>query len=327
MAEPKVVAGPMRRLRDHALRYWKRARNAKSPGLFVARLLGRPLPDRLYMQIGHRFFFGFWPDFERPQTLSENIMSYILRGRDPLLKVAADKVRARQYVAERVGQKYLVPLYGVWERADDIPLETLPRPCVLKPAAASGLVTFLRPGVEVDLDNLREVLRNWLRLDYSRNHREWSYQGIKQRILAEKMLVEPDGQPPADYKLWVIGNKVRMITVDRDRFTQRTRNVYRANWDQVDARQYPAGNHPADSRPPQIDLMIEVAEHLAAPFEFLRVDCYLNGDDSLYVGELTVSPGAGYERFEPASLERELGGYWPPLSASRNARDTPSPAL
>jgi len=310
-------------MRVRALRAWNRIKKTKAPIVYLARLLGRWLPDRVYLQLGHLFFFGFWPNFERPRALSENIMAYILRCRDPMLKIAADKVRTRQYVAERIGQKYLVPLYGVWERADDVPLTTLARPCVLKPTAASGLVTFLRPGVEVDLDNVRETLRDWLRCDYSRYHREWSYQGIRQRIIVEKMLLGPDGDAPPDYKLWVIGKKVRMITVDRNRFTQRTRNVYRANWEQVDARQYPCENHPTDPRPVQLDQMIDIAEYLAAPFEFLRVDCYLAGDDSLYVGEFTSSPGAGYERFEPASIAYEMGSYWPAPSAQRagdNAR-------
>jgi hypothetical protein len=314
MAQSQAVTGPMRRLRRQVLRTCRRVRHVKSPGLFIARLLGRALPDRLYMQLGHTMFFGFWPDFEHPATLSENIMASILRCRDPILKIAADKVRTRQYVAERVGQKYLVPLYGVWERAEEIPLQTLSRPCVLKPSAASGLVTFLRPAVDVDLEAVRATLRDWLRRDYSRYHREWAYQGIPQRILAEKMLIGDDGQPPPDYKLWVIGKKVRMITVDRDRFTQRTRNIYRADWEWVDVRQYPCGNHPPDPRPRQLDELIAVAEQLAEPFEFLRVDCYLN-EDSLYVGEFTVSPGAGYERFEPASFSRELGSHWTAAAA------------
>lgn len=316
MAQSQVAGRPVHPLRLRAKHTWKRVRNAKGFGLSFARLLGRYLPDRVYMQIGHRVFFGFWPDFERPQTLSENIMSYVLRCRDPILKIAADKARTREFVAERVGRKYVIPSYGVWERADDVPLETLPRPCVLKPTAASGLVTFLRPGVQADFDELRETLRDWLRRDYSRYHREWSYKGIRQRIIAEQMLLADDGQPPPDYKLWVIGRKVRMITVDRNRFTQRTRNIYRLPWQMVDARQYPCENHPPDPRPPQLDEMIAVAESVAEPFEFLRVDCYLAGD-SLYIGEFTSSPGAGYERFEPASLAREMGSYWPPVSPAR----------
>jgi hypothetical protein len=317
MPEPQMLSRPARPLRVRALRIWNRIKNNKGLTLYFARLLGRWLPDRIYMQLGHLLFFGFWPNFERPRALSENIMAYVLRCRDPLLKVAADKARTRQYVAERIGEQYLVPLYGLWERADDIPLATLPRPCVLKPTAASGLVTLLRPDVDANLDDLRETLHDWLQRDYSRYHREWSYQGIQQRIMAEQMLVGPDGEPPPDYKLWVIGKKVRMITVDRNRFTQRTRNIYRANWEQVDARQYPCANHPTDPRPAQLDHLIDVAEYLAAPFEFMRVDCYLAGDDSLYVGEFTSSPGAGYERFEPDAVAYEMGGYWPRVASPR----------
>ena len=94
-----------------------------------------------------------------------------------------------------------------------------------------------------------------------------------------------------------------------ERFIDRTRNLYRPDWDWIDVRQYPCRNHPPDPRPKQLEELIAVAEHLAAPFEFLRVDCYLD-EDSLYVGELTPSPGAGYERFEPASFSRELAGWW-----------------
>jgi hypothetical protein len=301
---------PVRKLRNRALHTLRRVSNVKSPGLAIARLLGRPLPDRLYMQLGHRLCFGQWPDFEQPRTASEHIMASMLRCRDPLLKTAADKIAARGYIAERIGARYLVPLYGAWDDADEIPLETLPRPCVLKPSAASGQVKLLRPGEAVDIEALREALRAWLRIDYSRVHREWAYEGLQQRIMAEKMLVGDDGQPPPDYKLWVIGRKVRMITVDRDRFSSRTRNLYRTDWEWLDVRHHPCANHPPDPRPPQLDALIAIAEELAAPFEFLRVDCYLDGDSSFYVGELTVSPGAGYERFEPASFSREMAGWW-----------------
>jgi hypothetical protein len=313
--EREVVTSPMRRLRFRALRTLRRLRHIQSPGLVIARFLARPLPDRLYMQLGHRFVFGSWPDFAQPKTFSECMMASMLRCRDPILKTATDKICARRYIAERVGHRYLVPLYGAWASADEIPLDTLARPCVIKPSAASGRVKLLRPGEAVDIESLRDTLRDWLRLDYSRFNREWAYQGLQQRIMAEAMLMGDDGQPPPDYKLWVFGQKVRMITVDRDRFTGRTRNLYRADWEWIDVRQDPCQNHPPDPRPKQLDELISVAESLAAGFEFLRVDCYLDRD-SLYVGELTVSPGAGYERFEPVSFSREMAGWWTPPARS-----------
>ncbi len=298
------------------LAHWKsdarlllaRIRRARRLDLRVARALGRPLPDRLYLQLGHLFYFGRWPDFEHPRTLNEHIIGYLLRCRDPLLQMAADKMRARRYIAECAGAQYLVPLLGAWRRAQDVPLESLQRPYVLKPSAASGMVLFVREGDALDAEVVRARLRRWLRVDYSRYLREWMYHDLPQTIMAERMLGGPDGALPADYKLWVIGGRVRFIHVDRGRFAHHTRNLYLPDWRPAPAR-LSKENHPPDPRPAQLEKMVALAERLAEPFEFLRVDCYLV-DDLLFIGELTSSPGAGFERFIPESFALELGRCW-----------------
>lgn len=305
------------RLRDELGLLWERIRRAHRPDLYLARLLARRLSDRRYLETGHLLYFGRWPDLDHPRTLNEHIMAYMLRCRDPLLQVAADKVRAREYIASRIGARYLVPLYGLWQRAEDVAVDSLPRPCVLKPAAASGMVRFLRVGETVDTAQLRALLRLWLRRDYSRFHREWPYHGARPAIIAEQMLCGADGLPLPDYKLWVIGRKVRFIHVDRGRFTRHTRNLYLPDWRPAPAR-LTLDNHPPDARPERLAEMIEMAEQLARPFEFLRVDCYVAGS-SLYVGELTNSPGAGFERFIPASFALELGRYWTAERGSEGA--------
>jgi hypothetical protein len=311
-ATPQV--SPMKaltlRLRARLRHEWRRVRHVRRLDLYFARALGRPLSDRLYLAIGHLLYFGNWPDFDQPRTFNEHIMAYMLRCRDPILRIAADKLRTRQYIAERVGPDYLVPLLGTWDTADEVPLESLPRPCVLKPTAASGMVLFLREGAPLDAGEIRATLRDWLRCDYSRYHREWSYSGLKQRLMAEHMLIAPDGGLPPDYKVYVIGNKVRFIQVDRGRFAHHTRNLYLPDWQPAPAR-LTLENHPPDPRPRRLDELIHVAERLAEPFEFLRVDCYFAGD-KLYLGELTNSPGAGFEKLIPSSYAYELGRHWQP---------------
>jgi hypothetical protein len=160
----------------------------------------------------------------------------------------------------------------------------------------------------VNYADARAALRRWLRSDYSSLHREWSYHGAPQMIMAERMMLDPDSSIPPDYKFWVIGKKVRLIHVDRGRFTRHTRNLYLPDWQPANAR-LTLENHPADPRPPCLEEMIDLAERLARPFEFLRVDGYvINGRP--FVGELTNSPGAGFERFIPSSFAATLGSYW-----------------
>jgi len=275
----------------------------------VARRLMRPLPDRFYLAIGYLCYLGKWPNYAKPRTFNEHIHEYMLRCRDPLLRVAADKILSRSYITMRVGTSYLVPLLGAWDSADAVPIEQLPRPCVLKPSAASGLVLMLRAGEEHDADELRRTMRGWLRRDYSRLHREWCYTGLPRRIIAEQMLVdESTGAVPADYKAYVIGGAVRFFQVDRGRFGHHTRNIYGPNWETLSPR-WTLHKHAPDPVPQQLAEMVAVAEELARPFEFLRIDYYLVGD-KLYIGELTNYPGAGFEKFIPASYSNVIGAFW-----------------
>jgi TupA-like ATPgrasp len=300
-----VAASPstLTRLRH----FRRRLAGVRRPDLWLARRLGRVLDDRTYLALGHLFYFGRWPDYDRPRTVNEHIQAYMLRCRDPLLQMAADKAATRDWVARRIGAQYLVPLIGLWDDARDVPLETLPRPCVVKTTVGSGQVWFLRPDTPLDADDLRCALDRWLHTDFSRLSREWCYRGLRNRVIVEAML--GDGTAlPADYKLYVIGGQVRFIQVDRGRFGHHTRNLYNADWRLLEER-LSLPNHAPDPRPACLAEMLDITHRLAEPFEFLRVDCYVVGE-RLYVGELTNYPGAGFERFIPHRYAVELGALW-----------------
>lgn len=281
------------------------------------RLLLRPFSDATYLKVAHRRYFGRWPDFDRPTTLHEHIHSYMLRERDPRLVLLADKVRVRDYIAQCVGACYTVPLLNQWERVQDVPLATLPFPVVLKPSHASGRVLMLRSAADVQPHEHRLLLRKWLAQDFSGVNREWFYHLVPHRIIAEPMLFDAQGQIPTDCKAYVIGGRVRYFQVDCGRFERPTRNLYSPRWQLLPVR----GTHPRHApQPPPLELprMTELAQQLAAPFEFLRVDFYLTAD-GLRIGELTNSPGAGFGRFYPASFGAEMGACWSQVRAQAHA--------
>ncbi len=308
ITKPQTQSPPQsRRLSARFKHLIKKVRQAR-PFLKLARLAGRPMPDDLYLALGHLIYFGRWPDYAAPKTFNEHIQAYMLRCRDPILHIAADKASIRSYVANLVGEQYLVECLGIWERAEDVPLQSLPTPCVLKASVGSGMVLFLNPGAALDVPDIRDTLRKWLKRDYSGLHREWCYKDLPRRILAEKTLLDEDGQVPADYKVYVIGKQVRFIQVDRGRFSHHTRNLYSSTWDSLQAR-LTLENHAPDPKPQCLEDMLRIAHLLAQPFEFLRVDFYVV-QGRLYVGELTNYPGAGFEKFIPASFALELGAHW-----------------
>lgn len=304
VSAPTRPIGLLPRLR-HLL---SRLRGIRRPDLLVARRIGTLLSDRHYLAIGYRWYFGAWPDYDQPQTINEHIHAYMLRCRSPLLHVAADKALTREHVARTVGAQYLVPILGLWRSAAEVPLETLPRPCVLKPTVGSGQVMFLKPGQTLDHCQTRLTLQRWLDTDYARVNREWCYAGQHGKIIAETLLADEHGGVPADFKLYVIGGAVRFIQVDRGRFCRHTRNLYDLDWQLLPVR-LTLPNHAPDPRPEPLDEMIRLTLALAKDFEFLRVDCYVV-DGRVYVGELTNYPGAGFEKFLPHSFALKLGACW-----------------
>jgi hypothetical protein len=221
----------------------------------------------------------------------------------------ADKIAVRDYIARTLGStQHNVPLLGFWSHEDEVPLATLPYPAVLKPSHLSGRVLLLARYRASDEAKLRARLRSWLQRDHSRINREWFYSAVPRRVLAEPLLRDQHGDVPPDVKAYVIGGRVRYFQVDSGRFTRPTRNLYGPDWSLLPARTS-LPRHPVDPTPAMLPTLVEFAERLAAPFEFLRVDFYVLGDRVL-IGELTSSPGAGFGHYYPESFGEALAAHW-----------------
>jgi hypothetical protein len=277
------------------------------------RMLGRPLPDAAYLRLAYWLYYRRWPDYEHPRSLQEHIQAYVLRSRDPMLVTLADKLAVREYIDATIGPGYTVPVLGAWRDAAEVPLATLAYPLVLKPTHLSGRVLFLDRHDPAQEGAQRKLLRSWLGRDHSLDSREWFYRYVPPGIIAEPLLSDEQGELPADIKASVMGGRVRYFQVDRGRVGRHTRNLYSADWELLPVRG-PLPRHAPDAPPPDLPGLVALAERLAEPFEFLRVDCYLLGARVL-VGELTSSPGAGFGRFFPASYAEALGAHWVPAAA------------
>ena len=60
-------------------------------------------------------------------------------------------------------------------------------------------------------------------------------------------------------------------------------------------------------KPPTFQSMLQIAEKLAKPFPLVRVDFY-DIDGKIYVGELTFSPGGGFNTYYE-DWDNKLGSF------------------
>ena len=268
--------------------------------------------DRLSKNVSEWYYImtGTPLNLANPVTYNEKIQWLKVYDSTPLKTQLADKYAVREWVSERIGSKYLIPLYGVWDSFKEIDFKKLPNEFALKCNHGSGMNILVHDKESLDRDYVEKKITTWLRSDYSTYGYEVHYAGIKPRVLAEKLLKPSDGSSEInDYKVFVFNGKAKLIQVDIDRGTKHTRNIYDTNWKLLPVSiNYPRNPAAIEPRPACLSEMLSVAEKLGMGFRHVRVDFYIC-DGHIYFGEMTFTHASGTATFEPDLFAKEMGSW------------------
>ena len=86
------------------------------------------VPAEQFLTENYRILMGRKLNLDNPKTYTEKLQWLKLYDHRPEYTTMVDKYAAKQYVAEKIGEEYIIPLLGVWDRAEDIDFDTLPDP-------------------------------------------------------------------------------------------------------------------------------------------------------------------------------------------------------
>lgn len=258
-----------------------------------------PAQFELYANIHETFWWALlrFPNLVAPRSRNDAIQWLKLFDYRPDSVACCDKIAMREIVRDRVGDRYLVELYQVHDRFDQIDFGALPRSCVIKTNHNSGPV-FLVPDLSrLDRASVGRQIEQKLREVYGWDKGEWAYAGVTPKVLVEEHLAPDSEAPPPDYKFHCDGGRVRWCAHFTDRHREaKVEHVTRDGMPMhggADGQAYAAGDHFV--KPAVWDEMVAVAERLAEGFQLLRVDMYCIGS-RICVGELTLWPGSGMAR-------------------------------
>ncbi|MDE5876444.1 MAG: glycosyl transferase [Muribaculaceae bacterium] len=272
---------------------------------------GRLIPDPLYISIQFYLHLGKWPNLKNPKTFNEKLQWLKLNDRKPEYTIMVDKIEAKKWVADKIGEEYIIPTLGVWEKAEDIDFDSLPDQFVLKTNHDSGRVVICKDKSVLEKDQIKKEMSLSLKRDFYSAGREWPYKNVKRRILAEELLkskTENCEESITDYKFMCFNGKVKCSFVCTERRSKGGVKVtfFDNEWKRLPfTRHYPASTKELP-KPINLKKMIELAEILSKGTKFLRVDFYeVNG--AVYFSELTFYPGCGYEEFTPEEFDIKLG--------------------
>lgn len=268
------------------------------PPLLAARIARRYL--RTYRRLPRLF---------PPRSYSEKIQHRKLFDRRPYLAETSDKFAMRAYASSILGADLAPEIYFRTTDPSTIPFASLPRRFVVKATHGSGWLAIVRDRDTLDTRATIARCERWLRSDYSRRWDEPFYSGIPRQIIVEEYLDDGTGRSPADVKMLVFNQRVRVVQIDTDRFGEHRRSFFDERWVQLPVYDV-TGRIDGNLEPPsRLGDLIACAEALARDTDFVRIDGYQVGK-RIVLGEMTHTPGSGLSPLYPSSWDDRWGEMW-----------------
>ena len=265
------------------------------------------LSDKLFVKIAYRVRVGKKLNLSNPSTYNEKLQWLKLYDHNPLYTTMVDKYAAKAFVKDIIGDKYIIPTLGVWEKPEDIDWNSLPNQFVLKCTHDSGGLVICKDKSRLDKKSSINKLRKCLQHSFYMAGREWPYKDVPKRIIAEQYMEDEFGEL-RDYKFFCFGGEVKALFIATERQSREEPyfDFFDENFNHLDMRH---GHPNAPVLPPKpkcFELMKQIASKLSEGHPELRVDLYeVNG--KVYFGELTFFHHSGFVHFEPSEWDEKFG--------------------
>ncbi|MDR0437869.1 MAG: glycosyl transferase [Bacteroidales bacterium] len=278
----------------------------------------RFIPDKMFLKIYYRLKTGKKLNLENPKTFNEKLQWLKIYDRKPEYTQMVDKYEVKKYVAKKIGEKYIIPLYGVWDSFEEINFDELPNKFVLKCTHAGGTVIcndkdsldlMSREGVKLSMRSAKKMLSKQLKQNYFYSGRTWAYKNVKPRIIAEQYIEDSNEKILQDYKIFTFNGKPKLIQVHFSKDENHKANFYSTDWVFQDfCLKEPNDKNHYIEKPKYLEDMLNFAEVLSQGTYHLRVDFYYP-NNKLYFGELTFHNWSGTGKFTPESYDELLGSW------------------
>lgn len=248
--------------------------------------------------------------FKDPKDLNEKIQWLMFFTDTASWTMLADKYAVRQYVKERIGENYLIPLIGKWDRAEDINFEELPDKFVIKPNNGSYDTVICRNKKDANIEEIRKKMAYSLTHKFGYEHAEPHYLRIRPCIVAEVLLESDAAGGLIDYKVWCFNGKPHCIFVcaNRDNEHHHTDFVYYdLDWQKhSECLTEEFRNSFNCPRPENLEELLVIASKLSQGFPQVRVDLYIV-HGKIYFGEMTLSSNFGMMPYLSPDALVEMG--------------------
>ncbi len=253
--------------------------------------------------------FGYRGNFASPKTLEEKAQFRKLWGNHDFYAMVADKFLVREYVASIVGDRYLIPLLGVYDRLTPDIFISLPCQFIIKANHGCKWHQIVWDKSTLDIDATCRDFDRYLSSQYGEVYGEYHYNRIKPKVVIEKLLVDQD-DVPCDYNYYCHNSDHGfdyMHAINRNERGDATH--FDKEWNIIDGTALCAEESKRYTWPENHEEMLSVSKALSRDFDFVRIDLY-NVEGKIYFGEITLTPAAGLQGIKNKQREKIRNDMW-----------------
>lgn len=269
----------------------------------------RFIPDKVYIQIYYFCRFKKLINWKAPKTYNEKLNWLKIYDRNPKYTKLVDKYEVKDYVSKLIGNEYIIPTLGIWEKFDDINFETLPNQFVLKCTHDSEGIVIVKDKQKMNIKEAKKKIEDAMKFNFFYIGREWPYKNIKPRIIAEQYMEDKKYGELRDYKFFCFDGEPKAMFIASDRSKGETKfDYFDLEFNNLGIKQhYPNSTQNVD-KPINFDKMIELSKQISKKFKHARIDFYeVNG--KVYFGEITFYHFSGFMPFEPEKWDKIFGEW------------------
>ncbi len=262
------------------------------------------ISDEKYYKNEYKKLYKKELDLDNIETFNGRVIYRILKEKKEIYTKLTDKYLVREYVKEKIGDKFLIKLHGVYNSVNEIDYNSFPKSFVLKCTHDCGSTIIVDNKKNLNIKYCNRLLEFYFKRNFYYISREWHYKNIKPRIICEEKLVDA-----TDYKFHCFYGKVGHVEVIFDRLNDKKINEYDEKGNILSYKVSGCDNIDKTFKLPQnFEQMIEIAEKLSQDFDYCRVDLY-NNIGKIKFGEITFTPAAGLDIL-PYELDLKLRKLW-----------------
>ena len=247
------------------------------------------ISDKTYLKLDYRRRINKKLNLKNPQTFNEKLQWLKLYDRNPEYTKMVDKYEAKKYVSDMIGEEYIIPTIGIYDKFEDINFDELPNEFVIKCTHDSGGLVVCKDKEKLNLEEARIKINKSLKRNYYYSGREWPYKNIKPRIIIEKYMVDESGTELKDYKFFCFNGEPKMLFIATDRPDNTKFNFYDIEFNKLPFKQHYPNFDKKIEKPKSFKQMIELAKKLSKNIPHVRVDFYdVNG--KIYFRRINIFP-------------------------------------